>query len=209
MKKVLFITIFTLVFIFNMSSAQTSAQTLLNEVDFNDWPYEYVEIRVTPGAALNNLYFLRAFAKLSDSSGFNINSSLFLPLWSGNRTTETAKPTSQYSALQTACSIYCVQRRDLQACSLASILTFQPLPLSVNNFGQTGERTQFSLKQVCEADGNYYERTIRTLKIIVNKYFLLTSLVSGWYAWFHLKPTCNLLLCFSAKLKNYTENLFV
>jgi len=75
MKKVLFITTFT--FIFNISSAQISTQTLLNEVDFNDRPCEYVEIRGTPGAALNNLYFLRAFAKLSDSSGFNINSSLF------------------------------------------------------------------------------------------------------------------------------------
>ncbi|MDQ3323803.1 MAG: VCBS repeat-containing protein [Acidobacteriota bacterium] len=62
MKKVLFITIFTLVFIFNMSSAQTSAQTLLNEVDVNvpgdDESCEYIEIRGTPGATLSNLYFV-------------------------------------------------------------------------------------------------------------------------------------------------------
>ncbi len=62
MKKVLFITTLTLVFIFNMSSAQTSAQTLLNEVAINlpgqDQPCEYIEIRGTPGAILNNLYFV-------------------------------------------------------------------------------------------------------------------------------------------------------
>jgi hypothetical protein len=62
MKKVLFITIFSLVFIFNTSSAQTSAQTLLNEVAINlpgqDQPCEYIEIRGTPGTILNNLYFV-------------------------------------------------------------------------------------------------------------------------------------------------------
>jgi hypothetical protein len=62
MKKVLFITIFSLVFIFSTSSAQTSAQPLLNEVAINlpgqDQPCEYIEIRGTPGTILNNLYFV-------------------------------------------------------------------------------------------------------------------------------------------------------
>lgn len=61
MKKALFITAFTLVFVFNISLLQTSAQTLLNEVAINlpgdDRPCEYIEIRGTPGAILNNLYF--------------------------------------------------------------------------------------------------------------------------------------------------------
>lgn len=61
MKKVLFIAAVTLVFIFNISTMQISAQTLLNEVAINlpgdDRPCEYIEIRGTPGATLNNLYF--------------------------------------------------------------------------------------------------------------------------------------------------------
>ncbi len=62
MKKVLFITLFALVFIFNISLARVSAQTLLNEVGISlpgeDRPCEYIEIRGTPGATLSNLYFV-------------------------------------------------------------------------------------------------------------------------------------------------------
>ncbi len=62
MKKVLFITLFALVFIFNAASAHISAQTLLNEVVISlpgeDQPCEYIEIRGTPGTTLSNLYFV-------------------------------------------------------------------------------------------------------------------------------------------------------
>lgn len=61
MKQILLMTAFALTFIFNLSSAQISAQTLLNEVYINplgdDRPCEYIEIRGTPGATLSNLYF--------------------------------------------------------------------------------------------------------------------------------------------------------
>lgn len=62
MKKVLFIILFTLIFIFNISLPRVSAQTLLNEVEINvpgdDQSCEYIEIRGTPGATLSNLYFV-------------------------------------------------------------------------------------------------------------------------------------------------------
>ena len=62
MKKVLFITLFALVFIFNAASAQVSAQVLLNELEINvpgnDDLCEYIEIRGTPGSTLTNLYFV-------------------------------------------------------------------------------------------------------------------------------------------------------
>ncbi|HEX8638853.1 MAG TPA: VCBS repeat-containing protein [Pyrinomonadaceae bacterium] len=61
MKKILFMVICVFVVLFNISALQASAQTLLNEIDINppgeDRPCEYIEIRGTPGAILNNLYF--------------------------------------------------------------------------------------------------------------------------------------------------------
>jgi hypothetical protein len=61
MRKLLFTLALFCAILFG-SSVETSAQTLLNEIDINtpstDNPCEYIEIRGTPGATLTNTYFV-------------------------------------------------------------------------------------------------------------------------------------------------------
>lgn len=59
-----------------VSSSETSAQTLLNEIDINppgtDNPCEYVEIRGTPGATLTNTYFVAVEGDAAPSGTFDL-----------------------------------------------------------------------------------------------------------------------------------------
>jgi hypothetical protein len=61
MKKLLYTLALFCAFVFG-SSTEAAAQTLINEININppgtDNPCEYIEIRGTPGAALNNTYFV-------------------------------------------------------------------------------------------------------------------------------------------------------
>ena len=61
MKNNVSLIVFALATLLSISASQASSQTLLNEININppgnDQPCEYIEIRGTPGAILNNLYF--------------------------------------------------------------------------------------------------------------------------------------------------------